>query len=406
MYSRNIPTQIASKFQQIRKSNYLLPVSILLLLLLSLTALIFTQFTVQLYVRMDGESIGTVPDTETLDQLIVTTEEAVGDILGSPFEIEDRLSYSLRIVHVNEAESVNLDSVEQSIFQQIDEIDMHYVVSVDGNPVGYIARRSDLRGAMEARLNQLVDEGVQSAAFLSEVEFEAQYIDLDSKLDPAGIETLVMTLSVETVEQIAYTESIPYAVDVILDDTRLIEDTQILREGTAGKMEILAQITSVDGKEILHTILKTEVLTDSVSEIVLLGTLERPLTASFGEYIWPVAGTVSSGFGPRRVSVGSSNHQGIDIAAPAGTPVHAADGGEVIFSGWNGGFGNLIKIRHDNGHVTYYAHLSSIDVSTGQFVYRGQFIGRVGMTGTASGNHLHFEIRINGVPVDPMLHLP
>jgi len=355
---------------------------------------------------MDGESIGTVPDTETLDQLIVTTEEAVGDILGSPFEIEDRLSYSLRIVHVNEAESVNLDSVEQSIFQQIDEIDMHYVVSVDGNPVGYIARRSDLRGAMEARLNQLVDEGVQSAAFLSEVEFEAQYIDLDSKLDPAGIETLVMTLSVETVEQIAYTESIPYAVDVILDDTRLIEDTQILREGTAGKMEILAQITSVDGKEILHTILKTEVLTDSVSEIVLLGTLERPLTASFGEYIWPVAGTVSSGFGPRRVSVGSSNHQGIDIAAPAGTPVHAADGGEVIFSGWNGGFGNLIKIRHDNGHVTYYAHLSSIDVSTGQFVYRGQFIGRVGMTGTASGNHLHFEIRINGVPVDPMLHLP
>jgi len=330
----------------------------------------------------------------------------VGGILGSPFEIEDRLSYSLQIVHVSEAAPVSLNTVERSIFRQIDEIDVHYVVSIDGAPVGTVARHADLREVMEARLDRLLDQGACSAAFLSEVEFESQYIDLDSKLDSDGIAALVMGLSVETVEQVAYTEPIPYAVDIILDDTRLIEDTQVLREGEAGKAEVLTQVTSRDGREIGRAIVKRETLTEAVSEIVLQGTLERPLTASFGEYLWPVIGTVTSGFGPRRVSIGSSNHQGIDIAAPAGTHVYAADGGEVIFTGWNGGFGNLIKIRHDNGHVTYYAHLSSIDVSTGQLVYRGQFIGRVGMTGTASGNHLHFEIRINGVPVDPMLHLP
>ena len=406
MYNRSDPTRITTKFQQIRYSSFLLPISILLLLLLVLTALIATQFTTQLYVRMDGESIGKLPDTETLDQLIVTTEEAVGDILGSPFEIEPRLSFTRYIVHVSETEPVDLDTVEQVIFEQIDEIDMHYVVSIDGVPAGAISQRSDLRDAMDIRLKRLIDEGAQSAAFLSEVEFDSQYIYLDRKLDDAGIEALVMALSVETVEEIAYTESIPYAVDIVLDDTRLIEDTQVLREGAAGKAEISVQITSINGREIDRSVLKTEILTDAVSEIVLQGTLERPPTASFGEYIWPVAGTVSSGFGPRRVSVGSSNHQGIDIAAPAGTHVYAADGGEVIFTGWNGGFGNLVKIRHDNGHVTYYAHLSSIDVATGQLVYRGQFIGRVGMTGTASGNHLHFEIRINGTPVDPILHLP
>ena len=141
-------------------------------------------------------------------------------------------------------------------------------------------------------------------------------------------------------------------------------------------------------------------------EIILEGTQVRPLTASWGYYHWPTTGVITSTFGWRNVSIGTANHLGIDIAAPAGTPILAADGGEVFFADWFFGFGNLIRIRHDNGDVTYYAHLSGMDVYVGQRVYRGQQIGRMGMTGLASGNHLHFEIHINGMPVDPMPLLP
>lgn len=118
-------------------------------------------------------------------------------------------------------------------------------------------------------------------------------------------------------------------------------------------------------------------------------------------FVWPVNGTVTSGFGMRWGRL----HAGIDIAAPTGTPVRAAQSGQVIFAGSQGGYGNLILIAHGDGIVTAYAHLSSIGVSVGRFVDRGQTIGAVGSTGYSTGPHLHFEVRVNGRPVDPMGYL-
>ena len=129
-------------------------------------------------------------------------------------------------------------------------------------------------------------------------------------------------------------------------------------------------------------------------------------TASTGSYIWPTYGTLSSRFGYRDTTIGSNNHQGIDISGPAGRPIRAADGGEVIRSGWSRSFGNVVQIRHDNGHITIYAHCSSLLVSVGDRVSQGQEIARKGRTGTASGVHLHFELIIDGVHVDPLLYLP
>jgi len=259
---------------------------------------------------------------------------------------------------------------------------------------------------MDKRLDLLIDAGASSATFLSEVVYDFQLVDLDSVPLIACISDFVETLSVETVTLITFTEAIPYEQDIVSDDNLFDDHIEILRTGLDGEAEITAMVTYVDGERTQRTILQTKILADAVSEIIIEGSLARPPTASWGEYVWPTVGTVSSLFGPRRVSIGSSNHQGIDISAPHGTPVIAADGGEVIFVGRLGGFGNLIQIRHDNSHVTYYAHLSSMAVSVGERVYRGQFIGGVGMTGTASGNHLHFEIRVNGTPVDPMPFLP
>jgi murein DD-endopeptidase MepM/ murein hydrolase activator NlpD len=129
-------------------------------------------------------------------------------------------------------------------------------------------------------------------------------------------------------------------------------------------------------------------------------------TASKGFYILPANGTLSSRFGPRRISIGSTNHKGIDIGGVSGQPIFAADGGEVIFSGWSDSYGYYIRIRHDNGHVTLYAHCSSLFVRVGERVWQGQQIARMGRTGIATGIHLHFELIINDRQVDPLPHLP
>lgn len=117
--------------------------------------------------------------------------------------------------------------------------------------------------------------------------------------------------------------------------------------------------------------------------------------------IWPVDGVVVSGFGLRWGRM----HEGIDIAASSGTPIRAAAAGTVIHSGWLGGYGNLVVIDHGNGLATAYAHASSILVGVGQQVAQGETVSLVGSTGHSSGPHLHFEVRINGVAVDPLLYL-
>ena len=126
-------------------------------------------------------------------------------------------------------------------------------------------------------------------------------------------------------------------------------------------------------------------------------------SASSGRFLRPVVGgTISSPFGPRS----SGFHKGMDIAVPNGTPIYAADDGVVKFSGWNStGFGNLVIIDHGDGFLTYYAHCSSLYVSAGQPVTKGQNICAVGLTGNTSGYHVHFEVRYNGTSVNPMNYL-
>lgn len=123
--------------------------------------------------------------------------------------------------------------------------------------------------------------------------------------------------------------------------------------------------------------------------------------------IWPTRGRVTSGFGMRRdpFGRGSKFHNGIDIAGAYGTPVYATASGQVINASYRGGFGNLVIIRHGYGFETYYAHLSGFAVSTGQWVKRGQVIGYMGRSGTATGPHLHYEVHVNGVAVNPYRYL-
>jgi murein DD-endopeptidase MepM/ murein hydrolase activator NlpD len=126
-----------------------------------------------------------------------------------------------------------------------------------------------------------------------------------------------------------------------------------------------------------------------------------------GRFAWPVSGTITSPFGWRSSPFGGSPefHQGLDIAAPTGTTVKASAGGTIIMAQWYGGYGNYILIDNGGNYSTGYGHLSAIYVAVGQSVQAGQAIGAVGSTGASTGPHLHFEIRVNGKPVDPAARL-
>lgn len=124
--------------------------------------------------------------------------------------------------------------------------------------------------------------------------------------------------------------------------------------------------------------------------------------------IWPVDGKLESGFGGRRNPFGGSSyefHSGQDIDAGMGSPVIAGASGKVAFAGWQNGYGQLVVVDHGGGLTTRYGHLSQIDVILGQPVERAQLLGKVGSTGRSTGPHLHYEVRINDEPVNPLQYL-
>lgn len=123
--------------------------------------------------------------------------------------------------------------------------------------------------------------------------------------------------------------------------------------------------------------------------------------------LWPTSGTITSGFGYRRSPFGSSRefHSGLDIGASRGTQVYSTAGGVVRMANYNGGYGNVIFVDHGYGFSTVYAHLHKLNVKVGQQVTKGQLIGSVGSTGASTGPHLHYEVRVNGVAVNPTKYL-
>lgn len=147
-----------------------------------------------------------------------------------------------------------------------------------------------------------------------------------------------------------------------------------------------------------------------------MSQLERTMKAyenvfrdrGFTPTVWPVVGKLESGFGGRSNPFGGRSyefHSGQDIDAPTGEPVVAGASGKVTFAGWQNGYGQLVVIDHGGGLTTRYGHLSHIDVAQGKTVARSEFIGRVGSTGRSTGPHLHYEVRVNNNPVNPLEYI-
>lgn len=180
----------------------------------------------------------------------------------------------------------------------------------------------------------------------------------------------------------------------------------VKKEGEAGINRVTASVIYVDGIETGRIILETVVVKEAVTKEMYLGTNKGFTLPSLDRsYIIPVeGGYISSPYGYRiHPTKGTySLHTGIDIPRPKGTDIHAAASGKVIFMGWSGGWGNLVKIDHGNGYVSWYAHCSAFakGLKVGDRVDVGETIAHVGTTGNSTGNHLHFEIRYKNQAID------
>lgn len=171
----------------------------------------------------------------------------------------------------------------------------------------------------------------------------------------------------------------------------------VVTPGEWGTRELTIREYREDGKVVKTEVLDNKVTSEPRAQVAKVGTKQVPAMGS-GSFAFPVVGILTSEFGPRW----GSWHEGIDIGAPTGTPILAADTGMVTFRGWSGNYGYMVKIDHGGGVVTMYAHLSAFNVQVGDTVNKGDVIGYVGDTGFSTGPHLHFEIQVNGSPVNPL----
>jgi len=198
---------------------------------------------------------------------------------------------------------------------------------------------------------------------------------------------------------------VDYERENIECDITFIGTEIVVVEGVPGveAVEIVSEV--YNGVQVASEVGNRSLVVPPQNLQVIVGTRDSAYVPS-GVMIWPLDRPVSSGFGNRVVLGRSEFHSGIDIPAPTGTPIVAADAGTVVFAASRGNFGLLLVICHGDGLYTYYAHLSRFGVTVGQEVRQGQTIGYVGTTGRVTGPHLHFEVVQGGRRLNPMNFLP
>lgn len=429
----------------------------------ALVILLCSLYTVGTTVTYNGEQIAAVASAAAADSARTQLEQITSRAIGTQYTIDENLlQYSSGLLPRSEV--VDTDELEEDLSEEIGLVTYGYSLYVDGELIG----ATPYEGALDELLKQLKDgirdENTISCEFAEDVEIKPGYVSTDKIMNLGYLaETLystktaevtyevksgdtwseianshnltsaellalnpgynidrlsigeVLTLSASVpyltmtvVEQEQYLDTLPYDVEYT-DSANLYKgDYKVTSAGSYGSADVLANVTYVNGEETERVVLSSVTLKNPVTEQRLQGTKERPTWLPTGTFRWPCSGNITSPFGYRHLSYSyaSTFHKGIDIANHRGTPIYAADGGTVVYAGWMSGYGYLVQVDHGNGYVTYYGHNSSLLVSVGQHVYKGQQIARMGSTGNSTGNHCHFEVRYNGVARNPMNYLP
>lgn len=340
-------------------------------------------------VTVDGEFVGAVAENSDIEKFLEEIKEQYDgeDIVSVDFDKDIEYTYEQyvdpdQIVDQKEIISLLDSNVEEPVYYEIQQGD---------NPWNI------------ARSNGMTVEELTNCV----ATYDGERIDDITEYCPIGaivqLSEEVPYLQVETTEEVTYSAVIDYEIVTDYDDDMYKGETKVDVAGVEGEKEVTALVTYKNGVAIKREVLSEKVISEPVTKYQRKGTRETRTPVSTGsggsgDYFWPVDGGYISAYqGDGR------GHKGIDIAAPYGTPIYAAESGTVIEvgGGWNGGYGNCVRISHDDGNVTVYAHQSSIAIEYGDYVVKGQIIGYVGSTGDSTGNHLHFEVRSNGTYINP-----
>lgn len=320
--------------------------NIVAIALFIIMAVILIKYKLVCEVTVDGERLGYITDKEQFEQ-------SVDDIIGK--EEENKLYTTIanmpvyHMTFIDKSEETKDEEILARIEESSETTYKLYAVTVDGKEKATIANLEEAE--------ELVKE--------LKKEYEKK---LDTKIA---------------------------IVDVITTDNE-----KNVKAVKTAKADITKDLNKqVEKKVAVTTRSRTTTATTKSSNTTKVASLNGvKLTVT------PVSGVITSRFGSRE-SIRSSGHTGLDIGAPKGTPIKVAASGTVIFSGYSGGYGNVVKVSHGNGIVTYYAHCSKLYVSKGEKVSAGDVIATVGSTGNSTGNHLHFEVVKNGVELNPQNYL-
>ena len=432
------------------------------LVVVALCALL-SLYTIGTTAVYDGSELGTVSGIRTVNAVVSDIEDITRQTLGDEdYTVNrDKLDTTVGVVPRQVVES--REEFTDNLSDELGLVEYAYVLYIDGEPVA----ATTFPNALEEMLDQLkksyITANTVDSYFVENVEIKQEYTDAslvmnlgniaeilnatksgevtytveagdsyyyiaelydmsvddlldmnpgyDPKLlrvgDVLTISNAVPYLTVVDVERQNYVQDVPYPVEYQDDDTMYQGDYKVLSPGVYGKADVTANVTYINGEETDRQVVASVTLSEPVTETQARGTIPRPTWFPTGSFRWPCSGSITSYFGRRNTGIrgASTYHEGIDIANSYGTAIYAADGGTVSYSGWRSGYGYLVIIDHGNGYQTYYGHNSSLIVSVGEHVYKGQQIARMGSTGISSGNHCHFGIKINGTFVNPLNYL-
>lgn len=333
-------------------------------------------------IKADGQVAVVVKDEGAANSILQQLKDSYS---SQEFSIEN-ISFQEKIELVDVPVSLN-EVVEQEealeLIREGKEKKRVHVVK-EGDSLWLIARANDMR----------VEDLQQANPAL-----KGERLSIGQELNLVALEPLI---NVKATGQITAKETLPYKVVVQTDKTLWRGTEKVKVKGENGLREVTYNVVLKNGTVVDREVKDEKILKPAVNKVVTRGSKIVVASRSGGGLLgWPIKGRITSNYGKRWREF----HTGLDIDGTTGQPVGAAASGKVVSTGWGGGYGRMVEIKHDNGLVTRYAHLSKISVSEGQKVERGDLIGLVGSSGRSTGSHLHFEVMSNGSFQNPMKFL-
>lgn len=354
--------------------------------------------------------IGYYPEIPEVKEVCSNVVSNINDRLSS-----DEVSPNdFKFKRVNNAAVVSArDEIKENIVKSIDNEILLTSIEIKDKSYGVIAKEEEGKkilqkiGQIYINNSEMKDKDVVSVDVKTNIRYKkitgklSNLMPIDQiaqKILEENKDGMLVNIDVKCREK--KVEEILPSVKVIKDDHMYLGQTE-KEEGGKGAKEIIVDTLYRNGNKIEEKKLEEKVIKESKEEVVYTGT-KNPIEDGIAFLSNPTqGGSITSYFGPRW----GSTHSGMDIAKNMGDPVYAAFDGEVKESQYQGNYGNKILLLHEGNIETIYGHLSKYEVKAGDKVSRGQLIGRVGSTGRSTGPHLHFEVRVNGSPVDPRKYL-